>query len=130
MDFDPGEIYEEGYDEGFADNEPVEENSEEKVEYDSLGNPIFLAAAGAFGYHMAEDSLEEREIAEDLLKKRERRPEEPIKVPLSSRHATTSDKRTPFLRWAEKVNKDPDRREESIDYTLEEQLQIIDSEWK
>ena len=113
MDFDPGELYEEGYEDGQEDNEP----QEEMVEYDEMGNPIYLAAAAGFGYHMASDDLDERVLAEELLNNRDKK-----------------DKRqgymTPFGRWATMVNQDPSRRNEPIEYTLEEQLKIIEDEGK
>jgi hypothetical protein len=48
-----------------------------------------------------------------------------VKMEFSKTH---KGKKTPFGRWATMVNKDPSRRDEDIEYTLEEQLQIIRAE--
>ena len=118
MGFDPGELYDEGFDDG------MEENIPEEVEYDDDGNPILLAAAAGFGYHMAEDELEERQIAENILKRKEA----PSKIPLSHRHKKTGGHMTPFARWATKVNLDHSKINDELEYTKEEQLQIFKSE--
>ena len=130
MDFDPGELYDEGYEEGFDEGyEQAEEDltEEPEVEYDSNGNIIYGAAAAGFGYHMAQDELEERQLAEDILKRREGKQGEPTKVPLSQRHETKGYM-TPFGRWATKANIDHKRTEDELEYTEEERLQIMDSE--
>jgi len=101
---------------------------EEEVELDSMGNPIFLAAAGGFGYEMAQGEIDERQIAENILKNKARKVES-VKVPLSHRH--NQKKRgymTPFGRWVGKVNKGLIKSEDEIEYTIEERLQIMDSE--
>ena len=135
MDFDPGfheemydeddlhDSYEEGYENGQDDMEPTEE----EVEFDAMGNPIHLVAAIGFGYEMAKGEIDERQIAEDILKDKARRINEPLKVPLATRH-TAKGHMTPFGRWATKANLDPSRRDEEIEYTLEEQLQMVRAE--
>jgi len=128
MDFDPGELYDEGYedghDEGYETAEEDMEDQEETVELDDDGNPIFLAAAAGFGYHMAQDELEERQIAEDILKRKET----VVKVPLSHRHKKIRGHMTPFARWSTKVNLDHKKINDDLEYTKEEQLQIFKSE--
>jgi len=122
MDFDPGmftdDDMQDSYEEGYED---AEATHSDLVETDELGNPVLLAAAAGFGYHMAQDGLEEREIAEEILKKREGKPE---KIPLAKRHETKGYM-TPFARWATKVNINPAKSGDAIEYTKEEQLQII-----
>ena len=122
MDFDPGELYEDGFDDGI--NEPDE--LIEEAEYDDDGNLVEIAAAAGFGYHMSQDELEERRLAEGILKRRDSKGK-PVKVPLSHRHADRGIV-TPFGRWATKANIDPGKSKDEIEYTLEEQLQIIRSE--
>lgn len=127
MDFDPGELYDESYEEGFDEGyEQAEEDfvEEPEVECDELGNPIYLAAAAGFGYHMAQDEMDERQLAEDILKRREGKQVKPVKVPLAHRNETKGYM-TPFGRWATKANIDHKRTEDEIEYTKEEQLQII-----
>jgi hypothetical protein len=75
------------------------------------------------------DELEERQLAEDILKRREGKQDEPIKVPLSHRH--TQKKKghmTPFARWSTKANMDHTRSKDKIEYTIEERLRIMESE--
>ena len=117
MDFDPG-FHEEMYD------EDIDKDNEPEVEYDEFGNVIAVATAAGFGYYMAKDELEERKLAEDILKQREGKQEDPVKVPLAHRH-TTKGEITPFGRWATRANQDPSKAKEEIQYTKEEQLQII-----
>lgn len=99
-------------------------DNRDNVEYDDLGNPIFIATAAGFGHHMATDELEERELAESILKRRAEKQGKPVKVPLAHRRRKKGYV-TPFGRWATMVNKDPSRTKEGIPYTMEEQLQII-----
>jgi hypothetical protein len=124
MDFDPGELHDDDYEDGMEENMPDEEPD---AEYDSAGNIVFAAAAAGFGYHMAQDELEERQIAENILKRREGKQYKPTKIPLAERH-TTKGHMTPFGRWATKANIDHKRTEDEIEYTKEERLQIMDSE--
>lgn len=128
MDFDPG-FHEEMYDDGQEMYEEDLEHSEEEMELDSLGNPIFLATAAGFGRQMGKDSLEERQIAERILRDREGKGD-PVKIPLADRGGQKKVQRytTPFGRWARKVNEDPTRRDEDIEYTKEEQLKILKAE--
>jgi len=125
MDFDPG---------FFSDYDDISDEDHEyddgEIEYDALGNPIYLASAAGFGYHMSEDEIEEREIAAKILKERENKKREPVKVPLSKRHDDNTKHMTPFGRWADKVARDPSRRNEEIEYTLEEKLEILKAEAK
>lgn len=125
MDFDPGELCDENYDDGYENIEEPE--TTEEAEFDELGNPIYLAAAAGFGYHMATDELEERQLAEDILKRREGKQGKPTKIPLAQRH-TTKGHMTPFARWATKANIDHKKTEDGVEYTKEERLQIMDSE--
>jgi len=125
MDFDPG-FHEEMYDEHLQeDMEPPED----EIEFDDLGNPTYLAVATSFGYEMAQEEIDERQLAEDILKDRSRkeRKQNPVKIPLSDRHKTKGYM-TPFARWATKVNINPKNTSDEIEYTLEEQLQIIRAE--
>jgi len=71
-----------------------------------------------------EEALEERKIAEDILERREGKQDTPIKVPLAQRNETKGHM-TPFGRWATKANIDHKRAEDEIEYTKEEQLQIL-----
>ncbi len=106
MDFDPGELYEEGYEDGHEEAEEDLESAEEEVEFDAMGNPIYLAAVAGFAYQMAQGEIDERQIAEDILKNKAGKVE-PVKVPLAHRH--TQKKKghmTPFGRWSTKVNTD------------------------
>jgi len=124
MNFDPGETYDDGYVDGMDDSSL---HAEDNVEYDELGNPIYLTSAIGFGYHMASDELDERKIAEDLLKDKDD-DNEIEKLPLSSRHNIGKKKKgymTPFGRWATKANQDPDNIPDEIEYTKEEQLEIL-----
>lgn len=91
------------------------------------GEMFFIGAAGGLGYEMAEDEIEEREIAEDILRRRDEKNYEQVKLPLASRHEVRG-KMTPFGRWATEVNKNPNKRDMDIPYTKEEQLAIIRSE--
>jgi len=127
MDFDPGELYDDNFEDGMEDNIPEENLDEQETEYDSMGNPIFLAAAAGFGYQMGQEDLDERKVAEEILRQREGKQSEPVKIPLASRHETKGYM-TPFGRWASKVNRDPSRRNDPIEYTKEEQLQILNAE--
>ena len=122
MDFDPGELYDEGYEDGMEENMP-----EETEEYDDDGNLIPLVVATSFGYHMASEEIEERKLAEGILKRKEGRQDEPIKVPLARRKEDKGHM-TPFARWSTKANLDHKRTEDDIEYTKEEQAQIFKSE--
>jgi len=129
MDFDPGELYDEGYEDGYDEGyEAIEEDTEDQedsVELDAMGSPVYLAAAAGFGYHMAQDELNERQLAENIIKRKET----PIKVALSHRHEKTGGGHmTPFARWSTKVNLDRTKINDEIEYTLEEKLQIFKSE--
>jgi len=137
MDFDPGELYddsyenpdemaEDNYEEGFEDGQDEEEPVEEETELDSMGNPIFLAAAAGFGHQMGQEELDERQIAENILKNKTRRID-PVKVPLARRKEDKGHM-TPFARWSTKANLDHKRTEDEIEYTKEEQIQIFKSE--
>jgi hypothetical protein len=128
MDFDPGECFDDdAYEEGYEQAEKDFEHSEEEVELDSMGNPVYLAAAAAFGFHMAQDEIDERQIAEDILKNKAKKVGEPAKIPLATRH-TTKGHMTPFGRWATKSNINHDKNKDDIEYTKEERLKIMDSE--
>lgn len=130
MDFDPGFFSEDdmhdSYEEGYEDGHESDAEDDDVVETDELGNPIYLAAAAGFGYHMAQDEIEERRLAEEILKKREGKKDEPVKVPLKTRHA--GPKGTPFQRWAARVNQDPKSTKEPLTYTEEEQNIILKHE--
>ena len=126
MDFDPGELYEEGFDDGQEMCEENLEHSEEEVELDSMGNPVFLAAAAGFGYEMARGEIDERQIAENILKNKAKKVE-PAKVPLADRH-TVKGHMTPFGRWVDKVNKGLIKRDSELEYTKEEMYLIHDAE--
>lgn len=131
MDFDPGfheEMYDEGYDDGQEEaEEDTPDDAEETIEHDGMGNAVYLASAAGFGYHMALDEIEERKLAEDILRRREGKPGKPVKVPLARRHEVKGHT-TPFGRWAAKVAHDPKRREDELEYTKEEQDQILKAE--
>jgi len=130
MDFDPGfheEMCEENYDEGYEDGQNDTEDVQEDDDYDEWGNPLFLATAVGMGYHMARDEAIEQEAPPpDQVKK------EQTKIPLSQRKQKKGYV-TPFGRWSTKMNEDPKKTEDKIEYTLEEQLAIIraeaDEEW-
>jgi hypothetical protein len=139
MDFDPGELYddsyenfdeiaEDNYEEGFEDGqEEVDDMQQEpEVEYDDDGNVIAVVAAAGFGYHMATDEIDERQLAEDVLARREGKTE-PVKIPLAKRHEAKGHM-TPFGRWATRANLDHKRTEDEIEYTKEEQLEILRAE--
>ena len=121
MNFDPGELYDDDYD------DIGEPETTEEVEFDELGNPVYLATAAGFGYHMIADELEERQLAENILKRREGKKDKPAKVPLADRH-TTRGNMTPFARWATKANLDHKNAGDDIEYTKEERHQIYDAE--
>ena len=130
MDFDPGETYDDGYMDGLDDSmlDNPDHDGGDNVEFDDVGNPTYLASAAGFGYHMASDELDERKIAEDLLKERDEINDEPEKLPLSSRHELGEKKKgyvTPFGKWATKANLDPKNIPDEIEYTKEEQLEIL-----
>lgn len=129
MDFDPGECFDdnEHYEEGDDDGQDDMESNDEEVEFDSLGNPIYLAIGASLGHEMAQGEVDERQIAENLLRHREEKQHKPTKIPLAERH-TTKGHMTPFGRWATKANIDHKRTEDEIEYTKEERLQIMDSE--
>lgn len=144
MDFDPGECYddsehyeshdemaEDSYEAGFDDStaEFPEAEDTSVVETDEFGSPVYLAAAAGFGYHMSEEDIEERQIAEGILKKKEREHKEPIKVPLAQRHEHKGYS-SPFDRWARRASMAPKDRNAEMEYTLEEQLAIIEAEGK
>jgi hypothetical protein len=145
MGFDPGELfdeydedggegYEEGYDgghvdgyeEGFDNGEEAELSSDDGPDFDAVD----MATAAGFGYHMSQDEINERRIAEEILRKRDKAQGKPVAVPLWERHGTESKgKTTPFGRWAAKVNQDPSLRDKlKIEYTKEEQLKMIRAE--
>lgn len=115
-----------GYDGDFEDRQESEEDQQVE-EFDADGSPVYMATAAAFGYHMAQDEIEEREIAEDILRRKEKEYDTSTKIPLASRHETKG-KMTPFGRWATMVNNDPSRLDTKIKYTPEEQLVILDAE--
>jgi hypothetical protein len=97
---------------------------------DDYGGPIILAGTAGFGHHMAEDELEERKIAERLLKKKDKLKVK--KVPLLSRNDEAKQKRkghvSPFGRWSTKANIDPNTAKEKIEYSKKEQREIIRGE--
>lgn len=133
MDFDPGFFSEDDLDDLIDSMEEIEESEPEdvpepEVEYDASGNVIAAVAGTGFGYHMAQDEIEERQIAEKILADREGKKGEPVKVPLSHRRDKKKGHMTPFARWATRVNMDPSKRDEDIEYTKEEQLQILRAE--
>lgn len=140
MDIDPGEIgwhddddmgdaYGEGFEEGM-DESGDEEQSELNPDDGSEFGPADLGVAAGFGYHMAQDEIEERKIAEDILKKRDKNQGKPVAVPLWKRNEVKKKgKTTPFGRWATKVNQDPANADKvEMTYTKEEQLQMIRAE--
>jgi hypothetical protein len=125
MDFDPGMFQDDDYDGDFDDGSGLDDSPE--VEYDDLGNPIFLAAAAGFGAHMMEDEIDEREIAKDILSRKDEDPE-PEKIPLRSRHPASPIKAGPFERWVIDVQAGRKKITDPIEYTKEEAKQIMDAE--
>jgi len=123
MDFDPGEL--------FDDDDGVDytEYTGDAPEYEDDTDEVELAAAAGLGYHMAQEEIEERKIAADILRKRDKNQGKPEAIPLWKRHeAKGKGKMTPFGRWATMVNNDPARRKLDITYTKEEQLAILRAE--
>jgi hypothetical protein len=135
MDFDAGfheEMYEEGYEDGCDETEAAlgeeyDPEPDEDSESNGLGTLIGYATAAGLGYQMAKDEIDERKLAENILKNRTLKVAEPIKIPLSARHKTKGHK-TPFARWSTRANIDPKTKDEELEYTMEEQLQIIRAE--
>jgi len=140
MDFDPGECFddsehyesrdemaEDAYEEGYDDGQDDMESNDEEVEFDSLGNPIYLAIGASLGHEMAQGEVDERQIAEDILRRREGKQGKPVKVPLAQRH-TAKGYVTPFGRWATKSNIDHGKNKDELEYTKEERLRIMESE--
>jgi len=113
------------YGESFEDG--LEEEDRQVEEFDEDGNPVYMATAVGFGYHMAQDEIEERKIAEGILRRKEGKPDTPTKIPLANRHEVKG-KMTPFGRWATAVNHDLSRLNEDIEYTVEERLAILEIE--
>ena len=134
MDFDPGfheEMYDEGFDDGYEEAEEDLADDRTELEHDDDGNVIGLATGAAvaagFGYHMANDEIDERKLSEEILRKKEGKQGEPVKVPLANRNEVKGVV-TPFGRWASKVNKGYVKTDSPIEYTKEEQLQILNAE--
>jgi len=123
MEIDPDFMY----DNDSGDYQDIDDEPQVE-EFDEYGNPIYMAMAAGFGYHMAQDELEERQIAEDILKRQEEKLEAPVKIPLASRHVQNKGKMTPFGRWATKVNHDLSKLDTEIEYTVEERLAILEIE--
>ena len=127
-DNDPEWMHGDDYFMGGDDGFDPENRDVDQIEFDDMGNPIYLATAAGFGAMMAEEEiLEERELAERILNEREGKQDELIKIPLSHRRRKKGHM-TPFARWATKVNQDPDRRDEEIEYTMEEWIKIMRTE--
>lgn len=128
MDYDPEWMHGDADFMGGDDDFGSENRDLDHTEYDDLGNPIFIAAAAGFGYHMSQD---ERESLEESLEQEERSKAKVKKIPLSSRHTETKrNMPPPFERWAYAVNKgllDINEPIESV-LTAEEKKLIYESE--
>jgi hypothetical protein len=122
MDIDPDyPLYDEDFDDSGLEDDVrgLEEDTE-----DEFGPRI--ASAVGLGYHMAQDDINERLIAEDILQERNGKADE-IKIPLHKRHEEGKGTMTPFGRWATRVNNGGDTNA-PLEYTKEEQLKIIRAE--
>jgi hypothetical protein len=95
-----------------------------------LEDVISAATAAGFGYHMAQDEMNERELAEEILRRKEeeREANKPTKVPLWTRHKVKGSKGSPALRAMYKVATGERTTKDPIEYTEEEQRQILDFE--
>lgn len=130
IDFDPGfhdhmgdNNSEEDYDAGYEDCEDSYDEPADgvEIETDEFGNPIYLAAAAGFGYHMAQEDLEAQKIADDITESRKDEPKI-TKMPLSSRHGGKDGevRGKPFERWLEKYFRGEKKLTDPLDLTEEE----------
>jgi hypothetical protein len=117
--------HEEGYEEGFDDAQDSEPDVETDGDGNVLGVAIGAAAAAGFGYHMAKDEMDEREIAEHLLAERKH---EIKKVPLAARHGSGEVKGKPFERWLHEYLSGSKKLTDPLEYTAEEDEKLR-SEW-
>jgi hypothetical protein len=79
---------------------------------------------------VVEEELGERELAERILRRKEeeREANKPTKVPLWTRHKVKGSKGSPALRAMYKVATGERTTKDPIEYTEEEQRQILDFE--
>ncbi len=145
MDFDPGMFsddefedtrddaaegtYDEGYEEGYdaKEDELNEELTQEETPdvLDSEYDATALAAAAGFGYHMASDELEERRIAEDILRRRNPPKTGKVqRVSLKNRKASKF-KGSPAKRWMYEVATGQKKAKDPVEYTDEEKAAIL-----
>ncbi|MGD9158321.1 MAG: hypothetical protein PVG39_07955 [Desulfobacteraceae bacterium] len=121
---DPGnDFFEDATDEYYPEDDVGEHYfDDEDGEVDSPGiNPINLATAAGFGYHMAVDEYSQhKQMGPSKPKKFE-------KIPLKFRHEKKGVI-TKFAKWAMRANDNPKEAKKGIEYTKEEQIRIIKAE--
>lgn len=146
MNFDPGEhgwaeeyentdeMAEDNYEEGFKDgqNEAEEEAAAESIaeedDHSGLDHPFGIAAAAGIGYEMAQREIDERQIAENILKNRTRKVNEFLKVSLKTRHVKRGGQVSPARRWMSQVCTGQKTTRDPVDYTEEEKREILNFE--
>ena len=133
--YDPDFIYDPQFD---AEEDIFDEQDNDvecNIELDDNYEPISaseigvleVAAAAGFGYHTAQEELDEDKIARQLLKKIHTN-YEPVKVPLSDRHSSNNKRGKPFERWYISVLKGQKKITDPLDYTEEELFLIAQAE--
>jgi hypothetical protein len=73
---------------------------------------------------MAQDEIEERKLAEDLLREKEEKIE---KIPLHARHSSIKGG-SPFERWARDVQAGRKTMDDPLEFTPEEEDKILAKE--
>ncbi len=86
-----------------------------------------IGVAAGFGHHMAQEELDEDEIARQLLK-RIHPDKEQVKVPLSTRHTNETERGKPFERWYLDFLKGRKKITDPLDYTEKELFLIAQKE--
>lgn len=107
------------------DNEPRQEEMDTVL--DGERDAAAAAVAAGFGYHLASDSLEERKIAEDILKRKEEGAGKIEKIPLKKRKGVAI-KGSPAKRWMFEVATGQKSTKDPVEYTEEEKKQILQHE--
>lgn len=71
------------------------------------------------------DNLDEREIAEDILKRMEKEEKAPRKISLKARHRAKGSKLSPSVRWMYDVASGKKSIKDPVELTEEEQRAIL-----
>jgi len=133
--YDPDFIYDPSSDGEEDMFDEQDNNMDFDVELDDVGDPIAateigifeMAVAAGFGHHMAQEELDEDEIARRLLRKIHTEKEQ-VKVPLSTRYTGEEERGKPFEKWYLSVLRGQKKVTDPLEYTEEELFAIAQSE--